>query len=226
MPYDKNLSVEPISSEHFSLEYGQQASEIYEIATRRLPMVRAATLRKRSADAQVKASRSANTPVVYFNSSLASNYSNSARDPFNQSIPYFQQYSNNLSKSFSVSVAVPLFNSFRTKNTISLSRISQRENEALLQNTLVQLQQAVEQAYFNMISAKERYQSLTEQVNAYKESFRTVEIRFNAGALTVVEYLIAKNNLDRANTNLLVNRYDLLLRKKILDFYQGETLHF
>lgn len=223
MPYTKNLSVEPISSEHLSLEYGKQASEIYEIAALQLPLVKAATLRKRSSDAQVKASRSANFPMLYFKSSLASNYSNSARGPFNQSIPYFQQYSNNLSKSFSVSVALPLFNSFRTKNAVSLSRINQQEHEALLQNTLVQLQQAVEQAYFNMTSAKERYLSLTEQANAYKESFRTVEIRFNAGALTVVDYLIAKNNLDRANTNLLVNRYDLLLRRKILDFYQGNS---
>ena len=43
-----------------------------------------------------------------------------------------------------------------------------------------------------------------EQVKAYGESFRTAEIRFNAGAITSVDYVIAKNNFDRANINLSV----------------------
>ena len=173
---------------------------------------------------QVKALRSGYFPGIYFNSSLSSNFSNSARSPYNQPIPYFDQYRNNLSKSFSVSLNLPVFNSFRTKNQLALSRISQQENQVLLDNTLTELQQAVEQAYFNMKAAKDRHVSLTEQVQAYKESFRTVEIRFNAGALTVVDYLIAKNNLDRANTDLLANAYDLIVRKKVLDFYQGKEL--
>jgi len=30
-----------------------------------------------------------------------------------------------------------------------------------------------------------------------------------------------KNNLDRARTNLVVARYEYLLRTRVLDFYQG-----
>ena len=222
IPYDKQIRLQQIQSEYFSLEYPESPSEVYQTALRQLSQVKAATLRKKSADLQLRSARSAYFPSVYFNSSISSNFSNSARDQYNQAIPYFDQYSNNLSKSFSVSINIPLFNSFRTKNAVALSKINQQENETILQTTLTQLQQAVEQAYFNMQAAKGRYLSLTEQVQAYKESFRTVEIRFNAGALTVVDYLIAKNNLDRANMNLLTNRYDLIVRKKILDFYQGK----
>jgi len=39
-----------------------------------------------------------------------------------------------------------------------------------------------------------------------------------------VDYLIAKNNLDRAKTSLIVGRYDYLLRTKILDYYQSKPL--
>ena len=39
-----------------------------------------------------------------------------------------------------------------------------------------------------------------------------------------VDYLIAKNNLDRAKTNLIVARYEYLLRIKILDYYQAKPL--
>jgi outer membrane protein len=221
IPYSKKMTLQQLQPEQFSLSYDQEPAEVYQTAVRQFALVKAATLRKRSSDVQLKSSRSGYFPSLYFNSSLSSNFSNAARNPFDQPIPYFEQYNNNLSKSFSISVNLPLFNSFRTKNAIAISKINQRENEVLLQTTLTELQQAIEQAYFNMTAAKERYLSLTEQVNAYKESFRTVEIRFNAGALTVVDYLIAKNNLDRASMNKLTGRYDFIVRKKVLDFYQG-----
>jgi outer membrane protein len=102
--------------------------------------------------------------------------------------------------------------------------LNQRESELVAQATRVQLQQLTQQAYFNMTASKDRYVSLEEQVAAYSESFRTVEIRFNAGAINSVDYLVAKNNLDRANSNMLANRYDFILRKKILDFYQGKPM--
>jgi outer membrane protein len=65
---------------------------------------------------------------------------------------------------------------------------------------------------------------LLGQVNSFTESFRAAEIRFNSGAITSVDYLIAKNNLDRTNTNLIIARYDFVLRAKILDYYQGKAL--
>jgi outer membrane protein len=83
------------------------------------------------------------------------------------------------------------------------------------------LQQQIEQAYVNMNSAYERYQTLKQQVNDYQESFRIAEVRFNAGAINSVDYLIVKRSVDNANINLIAARYDYILRTKILDFYQG-----
>ena len=75
-----------------------------------------------------------------------------------------------------------------------------------------------------MKAAQERYRVLTEQVNAFALSFRAAEVRFDAGLGTSVDYLIAKNNLDRANINLVNARYDYVLRTKILDYYQNKPL--
>jgi outer membrane protein len=38
---------------------------------------------------------------------------------------------------------------------------------------------------------------------------------------TSVDYLLAKNNLDRATINLISAQYDFALRKKVLDYYQN-----
>jgi outer membrane protein len=75
-----------------------------------------------------------------------------------------------------------------------------------------------------MSSASERYKVLLEQVIAFTESFRAADIRFNAGLGTPIDYLTAKNNLDRANINVISAKYDYILRTKILDYYQGKQL--
>ena len=86
------------------------------------------------------------------------------------------------------------------------------------------MQQSIERAYVNLTSTSDKYKILLDQVNAFAESFRAAEIRFNAGAITSVDYLIAKNNLDRTNINLIIAKYDFVLRTKILDYYQGKAL--
>jgi outer membrane protein len=75
-----------------------------------------------------------------------------------------------------------------------------------------------------MTSSISRYKTLTEQLAAYAESFRSAEIRFNEGVITSVDYVIAKNNLDRTNINLIMARYDYILRTKVLDYYQNKPL--
>jgi len=72
-----------------------------------------------------------------------------------------------------------------------------------------------------MQTAFERLNLLQQQVNEFRESFRAAGIRFELGSIHAVEYLTVKTNLDRAEVNLSVARYEYLLRTKVLDFYQG-----
>jgi outer membrane protein len=94
--------------------------------------------------------------------------------------------------------------------------------EVVAQTAKTQLNQNIEQAYFNMTAAIEKYKTLQRQVKDFTESFRTAEVRFNAGAINQIDYLIAKNNVDRANANFITAKYDYILRAKILDYYQGK----
>jgi outer membrane protein len=84
------------------------------------------------------------------------------------------------------------------------------------------LKQYIEQAYYNMMAAYKKYQVYTEQVKAYTESYRIYKLRFDAGVLTSVDFIIAKNNLDAATINMISARYDYFIDSKILDYYQGK----
>lgn len=148
------------------------------------------------------------------------------RDNFGPSgkIAFKDQIDNNVQTYYGFSLTIPLFNSLTQRNNVKKAKLNLQLAEYTAQTTRTQLNQSVNQAYLNMTSAADRYKTTIEQVDAFSESFRTAEIRFNEGVLNSVEYLVVKNSIDRANTNLINVKYDYVLRMKILDYYEGKAL--
>lgn len=138
-----------------------------------------------------------------------------------QDIPYFDQLNNNLSSVAGLSVNIPIFNGFRAKRQVSLKKLQQEDARLALESTKNEYLRAIKQAYNDMQAAYKDYFLLQDQVAAYEESYRVNEIRFQNGVSNLVEYIISKNNLDRARINLANARYEFLIRTKILDYYRG-----
>ena len=64
------------------------------------------------------------------------------------------------------------------------------------------------------------YRGLDEAV---KEIMKAAEVRYNSGVGTSIDYLTANDRLDRANINLIIAKYDFVLRKKVLDYYSNPS---
>lgn len=223
VPYSRNLSVERLDADEFLTVYGQSSDDVYNTALQQFSLVKSVELRKRSAEYALKAARGLRYPSLSLGGNLQTNYSSIAANN-NGKIPYNDQLNNNLFYSFNIGLRIPIFNSFRAKYNIRLADITVRNSELVEEATKVQLRQQIEQAHLNMTNAYDRYKTLLEQVAAYNVSFKAAEARFTAGAGTSVDYLIAKNNLDRANINLISAKYDFALRKKVLDYYRSAVL--
>jgi len=204
--------------------YLATTDSIFSIALQQLAIIKAANLRTKSAEKAVHAARGNLFPSVGLGAGFYTPYSSTARDTGDRKIEYYDQLSNNYRTYVGVGINIPIFNNFRFRNQISLAKIDLKSASYAAQTRQIQLKQNIEQDHFNMTAAMSRYQALLDQVAAYMESFHAAEARFNAGASTSIDYLIAKNNLDRANVNLIIARYDYILRTKILDYYQGKPL--
>jgi outer membrane protein len=139
-------------------------------------------------------------------------------------INYTDQLSNNFNSSLSIGVAIPILNGLRARTNITQAKIAEKRTDFEAQTVKTQLRQAVDQAYINMNTSFERYQTLSKQLQDFTLSFKAAEVRFNSGVNTSVEYMLAKNNVDRTNSNFISAKYDYLLRVKVLDFYQGKLL--
>lgn len=251
LPYDKNIKLERVTADQLTSAYEFTATEVYNKALVQLASIRATELRTKTADKAIKAARGEFYPTVGLNGNFNTNFSSVAsQDIFlnsteipsgdfvtvngnkvpvitqksnfdSRKIQYFNQLTNNYNTSLSLNIRVPILNASQARSRVALAKLDLKNAEYNADNTKLQLRQAIDQAWFNMTAAFNRYSLLLQQIKDYNESFKSAEVRFAAGVSTSVDYLIAKNNVDRANLNLISAKYDFLLRKKILDFYQG-----
>jgi len=164
-----------------------------------------------------------NDTTINYVSTNTGDYSVIEKNPTvtSSNISWGDQFKNNRGTSLGLSLQIPILNSFRARNNVKLAKINLENYKYTASATKLQLQQMVEQAYQNMISAYGQYKSYEDQVAAYTQSFRSADIRFQAGVITSVDYLVVKNSYDRANTSLIAARYNYIFRMKILDYYQG-----
>lgn len=219
--YTRDFKVERIRADEFSEKSLDAPEDIYILALEQLATIKGTTLRTKSAAQSVKIAKGLNSPQLRLNSDLLSNYSSAATPDL--SLP--EQLRSNYSSSYNLSLRIPILTSDRTRNRLALAKIELESAKRVEETTKLQLKQVVDLAWFNKTTADERLRILNEQLIAFKASFQSAQIRLNAGVGTVVDYMIAKNNLDRTSINLINARYDWLLRVKILDYYKGQLVY-
>lgn len=248
---EEAITVAPLNVQLNFEGYNYTAEAIYEKALQVFPTIKASDLSLEAAKKGVAVARSLYIPEVSLFANLNTNYSSAARlfnetgtsiletgdfitidnqdysvfteesNFTSDNIPYRDQFDNNLNSSIGIAVSVPIFNGFRAKNNVALEKIKKEEARTALEQTKLDLKQSIKQSYSTMETAFQRYKLLQDQVKAYKESFRINEIRFNNGVSNSVEYIISKNNLDNAQTNLANVKYEYALRVKVLEYYRG-----
>ncbi|GAA4307079.1 TolC family protein [Compostibacter hankyongensis] len=252
IPYSRDMKLEKLAINPAPLAYDATVEEISRNALQNLALVKAADLREQSARNGVKAARGQLLPTLSLSAGVYTNYSSAATtselmgisdkatdqyvtvnntkipvfapEPQYNSlkIPYGNQWKNNVNTNVSLNLQIPLLNGLQARNRVKQAKISRDQAAFAEKTTRIQLRQAIEQDYLNMRSAFESYKKLADQVQNYTESFRGAEVKFNAGAITSVDYVIAKNDLDNARLNMIAAKYKYALQTKILDYYRGK----
>ena len=229
IPYRAGAKFEDVNAENLRGDYGSDPDQIYQSALKQFAAVKAATLNRQAAEKNVSSLRGSLAPSITLGSGISSAYSNKAQqsivvDSVNtfQSVSYHDQLKNNYQSYVSIGVNIPIFLNGIKRNTLAKAKINALYQRDVEENAKIVLKQNVESAYFNMMAAYKKYQVLMDQVKAYTESFRIYKLRFEAGVLTSVDYLLAKNNLDAATVNMISAKYAYFIDSKILDYYQGK----
>lgn len=136
------------------------------------------------------------------------------------------QVKDNIYKSVSLRLTIPIFNNFNARANLQRAMISNEQARITAREAENTLRQTVETSYNNAIAASKSYNAALRQVDAREEAYRMAKQRFDIGAANYVEYQVAENDLFQSRSDLARGKYEFIFRKKVLDFYLGNPLGF
>lgn len=193
-----------------------------------LPQIRAAIIAHEISKEEVSLAKSKFYPTLNLSANYGSTWSDARTKPqinagqvIQTFYPFFSQLGDNASTSIQLSLNVPIFSSLRSQNNLKIAK--RNEKRSMLEVTLIEnrLYKEIQQAFVDATAAKQKYLSASTAVTSSQKSFEYAEQKFNAGATTVVDYNLAKNNLIIALSSQTQAKYEYILKSKILDFYNG-----
>lgn len=196
--------------------------EIYNEALVSKPAVKAAQYRLEGAARSVRIAQSAYYPQLSFGAGLSTNYYNvSGKENGN----FGAQLRDNFSQYIGLSLSIPIFNRFSTRNRVRNARVQQNILSWQLEESKKALYKEIQQAYYNAVGAESQYQSSQTAGQAAEVSFILMKEKYSNGKANATEYNEARTAWMKAVSDRIQAKYDYLFRTKILDFYKGKPLY-
>ncbi len=166
-------------------------------------------------------------PTGYVNQDFSSPvYAVIPNGAFRDTYEFNQQFKDNIYRTLSFQINIPVFNGFSSRADLQRSLIQSERakiDEKEVSNTL---RQNVETSYNEALAASKSYGATLRLVQAREEAFRMTRQRYEIGALNFVDYQVSENDLFSAKSDLLRAKYDFIFKKKVLDFYQNKPIEF
>ncbi|MDR2361151.1 MAG: TolC family protein [Prevotellaceae bacterium] len=200
------------------IRYVESVKSLYDMA-KGMPQIRAAEYKLQSAGYDVAIARGRYFPTLSLSASYGSYFTDTRTED-----GFWDQLHYNRSPSLGFSLRIPLFQNWSivtgTKNAKLNRRIAQLELESR-QNALYK---EIQQATADATAAYDRYKASEHNVATMQESFRYTAQKFDVGSVTATDYTVAKNNLFKAQSEMLQSKYQYVFQVKIIDFYKGLPL--
>jgi len=207
----------------------QSNQDIFRKALAVQPQIPGAAFRTSSALMEIKISKGARWPRLNLSGNINTNFAGSAKtessvNPANQN--FFPQLWDNLGGSLGLGLSIPIYSNRSVKSNIERAIINAESAKLDEQNTKNQLRKSIEQTYTDLRSSMNKFFATKEQYNSSMVSYKNMEIKFNVGMMTAIDYLVEKNNFIQAESKLIQAKYEYIFNTKILDFYQGKAITF
>lgn len=216
----------------------ETVEEVLNIAYASQPVIKAAEIRIKAAEAQTEVVKTNFYPTVTATAGLGSFYNNLLNkntvgyqmDPATGAVmgieerSLTQQYGDNFSQQLSLSANIPIFNKGITKLQVEQTKINELVAKNNLDQQKFQLKQDIQQAQFNADSNYQIYIAAREAERSTKLALDFATKSYDAGRSTIYDIAIARNNYANAQGSVAQAKYNYLFSIKVLDFYAGRGI--
>lgn len=191
------------------------ANEVYISAVQNRPEIKSAQYRLQSSEKNVNIAKSYYFPKLSLGANWGTGYYNMSNIQDNPS--FGSQFKNNMQTSVGFSLSIPIFNKFQIRNQIESAKLDVENTKIEIDKTKLELKKNIEQAYYNAIAAKNRWESAQKSVKANEEAYRFASQKFEAGRANQYESNLAKTNLAQAISEQTQAKYEYVFRLKLLE---------
>jgi outer membrane protein len=139
--------------------------------------------------------------------------------------PFNTQFNRNFGSNIGLNLSIPIFNGGTIHNNVQKSQISHQSNKLNEKLTKNNLYRSIAQSYVDFKASFKRFDANKINLEANKEAFEISEKQFELGGLSIADYLNSKNAYIRAEADYTQAKYELVFRRKVLDFYLGKPLY-
>lgn len=226
LPSPEGFSIVRISHDALPLKEiaaGMTPDAIYQEAVGIKPEILAETLRLQGTEKNIDIAKSALYPSLSLSGGVGSNYYKTSGFPAES---FGKQLSNNFSQYIGLNLTVPIFNRFATRNSVRTAQLNRENQQMQLENTKKALYKEIQQAYYNAVNSKAKYASSEEALRSNREAFTLMSAKYEYGKANITEFNEAKNNLMKAESDLVRAKYEYLYNHALLSFYRGKELKF
>jgi outer membrane protein len=190
------------------------ADEVFISAITHRPEIKGAEYRLKSSESTVLATKSDFYPSLNLGAQIGTGYYNLSSLP---NASFGSQFSNNMSTSISLNLQIPIFNKFDVRNRVHSAQIGVESNKLSVVNAKLELKKSIQQAYYNAIGAKSRWDAALKSETASREAYRFTNQKFEAGRATLYELYQAKSNLTQVLSEQAQAKYEYFFRIKLLE---------
>ena len=187
---------------------------VYESALVNRPVIQSMQYRIESSEKELLMAQSQLYPSLSFGANMGTGYYKmNGRD----NDPFGTQLRNNMSNSLGFSLRIPIFNKFQVRNNAHSAELAIANTRLEMDKAKLELRKQIEQAYYNAVGAKSRWEAAQKSVTASNEAYRFAEEKFENGRANAYELFLAKNNQTQALGEEAQAKYEYAFRLKILE---------
>lgn len=190
-------------------------AQVYSVAEEILPDMKSGRLGIEAAKLNEEIASASGIPSVSASASM------STRNIYNLSRSFTDQLSDNLGGGVGLTLSIPIINGRSVKTNKAKARIQTQQASLNYASSQKNLLSTLEGLYQDVLSAQSRYQAAQKKLQSAELSYNLANEKYNEGMVNPVELLTEKNTYLAAQQELLQAKYQAILCRQLLNFYQG-----
>ncbi|MGM0588614.1 MAG: TolC family protein [Bacteroidota bacterium] len=215
---DPEIEAEKITAKPVSLE------QMVQQALQNRSDLRAQELLIQTRKHDLNISKAGLYPTLSFDAGVSSRYNDRLVSRVTmQSVSFNDQFfDQNINRSLSLSLNIPIFSNFNNKLNIERSEVNLRNAQLTLEDQKLGVQQEVRQAYNDYIALAKELESTQKALRAAQRTYETQQERYKVGASTLIELSQANASFVEAQSNRARTIINFIFQEKLLDYYLGK----